>query len=68
MEKSIYVFIQVKEMIFCKKRAKKRSKDESEKNTEYPDIWNVPLATAVAQLNNQKVVHSLIQVVVYACT
>ena len=55
-------------MIFCKRRAKKRSKDESEKNTEYPDIWNVPLATAVAQLNNQKVVHSLIQVVVYACT
>jgi hypothetical protein len=32
------------------------------------DIWNVPLATAVSQLHNQKIIHSLIQVVVYACS
>jgi hypothetical protein len=56
-------------MIMCEKDSKNRKNSLNPLNSgNKEDIWNVPLATAVAQLNGQKVIHSLIQVVVYACS
>jgi hypothetical protein len=53
-------------MLVFKKTIKKRKNPDEIQPIE-SDIWNLPLAAAVAQLNNQKIVHSLIQVVTHAC-
>ena len=55
-------------MILCEKTIKRKINPDEKKNQPENDIWNLPLAAAVAQLNNQKIVHSLIQVVTYACS
>lgn len=52
----------------CKKIIKNKQNPDDIKHLPQNDIWNLPLAAAVAQFNNQKIIHSLIQVVSYACS